>query len=163
MICFLSSYLKPKVNPALYNNVLQARAEQSDHYSFLPKQIPQNAEKVAFFHIPGFLQGGDVIVLRLSLPAESIQSILKELEDSGRIKIEEFKDIPPPYSYPEYGMKKPGSKNMVEGVSKLPEDFQIFLFKCDLADIEKNWNHNIMSFTAVSQKRNEVVYFIDNW
>jgi hypothetical protein len=155
--------LEPKIDQSLYSDIVKVRVEQSDRYTFLPESIPQDAAKVGFFHIPGFLQGGDVIALRISLPAERVVSVLNDLEDSRRTEIASFEGIASPDSYPEYGMNKPGSENMFKGVAELPEDFRIFLFKSDMEDIKKRWNHNILSFTAVSTKRNEVVYYINNW
>ena len=160
---FLNKKLEPKINPALYVEIVQNRMEQSDQYMFLPETIPQDAIKVAFFHIPGFLQGGDVIALRMILPPDKITSLLKELEGSGRTEIPSFEGISAPNAYPAYGMKKPGSKNLFEGMSELPNDFRIFLYKSDIRNIQENWNHNILSFTAISTNRNEVVYFIDSW
>ncbi len=155
--------LEPKIDQSLYSDIVKVRVKQSERYTFLPESIPQDATKIAFFHIPGFLQGGDVIALRISLPAERTVSVLTALEASGRAEIASFEGIPTPHSYPEYEMKKPDSENMFKGVTELPNDFRIFLFKCEIEDIKERWNHNILSFTAVSTKKNEVVYFIENW
>ncbi len=154
---------EPKIDPALYAEIVQNRMEQSDRYRFLPETIPQDAIKVAFFHIPGFLQGIDVIALRMTLPPDKIASLLKELEGSGRTEISSFDGISAPQAYPAYDMKKPGSKNLFEGVSNLPNDFRIFLYKSDIRDIQEKLNHNILSFTAISTNRNEVIYFINRW
>jgi hypothetical protein len=159
----LNRSLEPKTDPALYADVVFERAKHSNRYSFLPDSIPKDAEKVAFFHIPGFLQGGDVIALRASLPEARILRIIEELQTSGREEIKSFQGIPTPRVYPEYDVTKPRSNDIFEGVSELPTDFRIFLFDCDLEDIQKNWNHNVLSFTAVSASRHEVVYFINNW
>jgi hypothetical protein len=155
--------LQPKVDPALYADIVAQRLKNSSCYKFLPETIPHDAAKTAFFHIPGFLQGSDLIALRVSLPKQKIEQIIADLDASDRQEIKSFGQIPAPHAYPAFGMKKPSSNNMFEGVSEIPADFRIFLYECNIADIEKNWNHNILSFTAVSLERNEVVYFIDNW
>ena len=159
----LNKSMEPKTDPALYADIVSKRAELSNRYSFLPERIPKDAQKVAFFHIAGFLQGGDVIALRVSLPEASILRIVEELQTTGRQEIKSFKGIPAPRAYPEYDMTKRASKDMFEGVSELPVDFRIFLFDCNLEDIQKNWNHHALSFTAVSESRHEVVYYIDSW
>ena len=160
---YFTKSLEPKIDPSLYTDIVLERVEYSEQYSFLPTVIPQEAIKVAFLHIPGFLQGSDVIMLRITLPKKKIQEMIAELEKSNRKEIKSFEGIPIPKALPEYGMKNPNSKNLFEGVSELPADFRIFLFKSDLENIQKNWNHNILSFTSVSEKRNEVLYYIDNW
>ncbi len=155
--------LEPKIDPSLYSEVVKTRLNWSDRYAFLPKRIPQDTNNVAFFHIQGFLQGGDVIALRVSLPFERIESALNSLEASGRTEITSFEGIPSPRAYPEYGMEETGWEDMYKRVATIPEDFRIFLFKSDLENIKKRWNHNILSFTAISIKRNEIIYYIDNW
>jgi hypothetical protein len=64
--------LEPKIDQSLYSDIVKVRVEQSDRYAFLPESIPHDAANVGFFHIPGLLQGGDVIALRISLPAERV-------------------------------------------------------------------------------------------
>jgi hypothetical protein len=158
----LNKSIEPKTDPALYADIVAERAKLSNRYAFLPKSIPKDAKNIFFFHIPKFMQGADVIALRFSLPEASISQTIKELQTSGREEIKSFEDIPPPLAYPQRNMTKRSSNDIFEGVSELPTDFRIFLVDCNLADIEKNWNHHILSFTAVSESRNEVVYYIDN-
>ena len=159
----LRKQIEPKVDPQLYSNIVSVRARSSSKYTFLPVAINPAAEKVAFFHIPGFLQGGDVIALRLRLPEKEVTDMVAALESSGRTEIRSFDDIPKPHCYPEYGLKRPSNNNLFAGVDELPDGFRIFLFQSDLGDIKTNWNHNFMAFTAVSVKRREVVYYADNW
>ena len=159
----LSKSLEPRTDPALYADIVSQRAKLSNRYTFLPESIPKDARNVFSFHIPGYLQGGDVIALRFSLPEGRVPQIIEELQTSRREEIKSFEDIPPPRAYPERNMTKRSSKDIFEGVSELPADFRVFLIDCNLGDIEKNWNHNILSFTAVSESRHEVVYYIDNW
>lgn len=165
-LVFLQSFkklLEIKVDPALYSGIVAKRLEYSGKYEFLPKEIPQDAQKIAFFHLPGFLQGADIIALRLTLPEHRIKKIIDELETSERQKIKNFGKVPEPYAYPSYGMKKPPSNNIFESMTYIPPDFQIFLYKCSIEDIEKNWNHNFMAFTAVSLDKNEVLYYTSEW
>ncbi|OHB56478.1 MAG: hypothetical protein A2Y07_09125 [Planctomycetes bacterium GWF2_50_10] len=120
--------LRPKIDPALYADIVAQRLVNSTRYKFLPETIPQDASKIAFFHIPGFLQGPDVIALRVALPKERIEQIITDLNASGRQEIKSFGQIPAPHAYPGYDMRKPSSKNMYEGVSEIPPDFRIFLY-----------------------------------
>jgi hypothetical protein len=60
--------LQTKTLPSDYVGVVQARANRSPGYAFLPKVIHAEAEDVSFFNVPGFMQGGDIVCLRLTLP-----------------------------------------------------------------------------------------------
>jgi hypothetical protein len=155
--------LEPKVSLDEYEEVVAKRAQTASAYSFFPPRIDPKAEKAAFYHIPGFLQGGDIVCLRQRLPQEEVAKLLSGLEKSGRTEVRDFGDIPAPHCYPEYELAKPTGNNLMEGVATLPDGFRIFLFNSDLEDIKKNWNHNFLAFTAVSLDAKEVVYFADNW
>ena len=157
---FFRKSLEIKIDPEKYSAIVQTRAGWSKNYEFLPEEIPTDAVKIAFFHVPGFLQGSDIISLRLTLPSESIDALVKELAGSDREEISDVSGLGA-YAYPPYGMKKPEPNSTFEEVSELPDDFRIFLYKCNLKDLEEHRSPNILSFTAVSTKRNEVVYYID--
>ena len=155
--------LEPKIDPRLYAGIVSERVRQSRKYALFPARIADDANKTAFFHMPGFLQGGDIIALRLQLPKEHLEEILTELKASGRIATREFYGIPEPNCYPKFGLTKPSRKNLFKDVENLPKDFQIFLFESDLANIRENWNHNFLAFTAISLQRSEVVYYAEAW
>lgn len=53
--------------------------------------------------------------------------------------------------------------DLFRDVGELPKGFRIFLFKSDLEDIKKDWNHNFLAFTAVSLNEREVVYYAEAW
>lgn len=155
--------LEPKVTLEHYEEIVAARKQSSERYSFLPSQVSDTAETTAFHHVPGYLQGNDMISLRQTLPRVEIESLLKELEQSGRTEISDFGDLPAPHCYPEYESSKELRDGSVEGPDKLPPGFRIFLFETDLDDLKKNPNHNFLAFTAVSVAKREVVYHADRW
>lgn len=157
--------LGTKIDPTRYAQVVAQRQQHGNvFYDFLPTAIPADAEAVSFVHTPGFLQGGDTIMLRARLPAERLHEMLRALENSGRQEVSDFTPAPPPRCYPRFGLTEADIKkgNIVER-PVLPSDFRIFLHRTDLKDIEKNWNHNFLAFTAISTERREVVYHVDNW
>ncbi len=155
--------LRPKVALDQYEEIVRSRRDGSEYYSFLPASLDPSAEKASFLHIPGFLQGGDVICLRLKLPQNEVEKLLEELRASDRTEVAGFGNISPPRCYPEYGIPKISHEDLYEVLGELPKGFRIFLFKSDLQDIEKNWNHNFLAFTAISLELGEVVYHVDNW
>ena len=105
-----------------------------------------------------------MIALRLLFPQAQTKEILSELEGSGREEIGSFESlgITPPGAYPRYDMRSLRAKDIAENVFELPQDFRIFLYKCNTNDIKNQPFHRILSFTAVSVKRSEVVYFVEN-
>ena len=150
----LHKSLETETDPSLYADIVAERLEWSEEYEFLPRIIPKDAVKVAFVHIPGFLQGPDEIVLRLTLPPERVQSVLKELEDSGRTEVSaaDRKRYSPYYpgTYPLYdGEKRPLGNMDVGLISKLPDSVRLFLGE-----------KSDKSFTAISSDTNEVFYSI---
>ena len=152
-----------KTDPELYESVVASRQEKSHKYAFLPKSIPPYAEKVAFFHQPGFLQGGDSIILRIKVPNSKVKLIIDELVHSGREEISDFDNIPVHMPLVDYNIENASEEEYYDLFDELTPDYRVFLYESDLADIEKHWNHNFFAFTAVSESKNEIVYFVDNW
>ncbi|MCE5231577.1 hypothetical protein LLG95_18520 [bacterium] len=149
---------KAKTNPKLYAGIMADRPQ----YGNLPKQIPTDASQIAFYHVPGFLQGADEVILRVALPDAKVKQILEDLLKSKRQEVQ-LKDfdrlgIPIPRALPAFGSKL----RKYEDFSEPTTDFRIFLFNCDLDTIHKNWNHHFLAFTAISMQWGEVVYFAEN-
>lgn len=156
--------LGTKIDAALYPEIAEARRSWGEGYKFLPKVVPVDAEAVSFVHTPHFLQGGDYLTLRVRLPASSITKMIAELEQSGRTEVATFAPAPTPRCYPKWDLTEDDvKKRYFESITELPSDFRVFLFRTDLKDIEKNWNHNFLALTTVSVERREVVYHVENW
>lgn len=156
--------LGTKIDAARYPEIVAARQSWGEGYKFLPKVVPFEAEEVSFVHTPHFLQGGDYLTLRVRLPASSIAKILADMEQSGRTEVKTFTTVPTPRCYPKWDLtERDVKKRYFESITELPPGFRVFLFRTDLKDIEKNWNHNFLAVTAVSVERREVVYHVENW
>lgn len=155
--------LEPKVDPALYAGIATDHISSSSDYAFLPKEIDPEAEAVGFYYVPGFLQGGDVLSLRLKLPEEKVTKVISDLEASGRPEVDSLVNLPVSNIYPKLNISESQKDNPLVGDGKLPSGFRIFTFKSDIADIEENWNHNFLAFTAVSLDKREVVYYTNSW
>jgi hypothetical protein len=153
-----------KIDVARYPETVESLRSWGEGYKFLPKVVPFEAEEVSFVHTPHFLQGGDFLTLRVRLPASRIAKLLTELEQSGRTEVKTFAHVPTPRCYPKWNLTEDDvKKRQYESITELPSDFRVFLFRTDLKDIEKNWNHNFLALTAVSMERREVVYHVENW
>lgn len=153
-----------KIDATRYSGIVEARRSWGEGYKFLPKVVPFEAEETSFVHTPHFLQGGDYLTLRVRLPAASIVKMIAELEQSGRTEVKTFTPAPTPRCYPKWNLTEGDvEKRQYESITELPPDFRVFLFRTDLEDIKKNWNHNFLALTAVSVERREVVYHVENW
>jgi hypothetical protein len=161
---YLHHALSPKTDPALYEELIAPRLNSDpSHYSFLPAKIPPAAMRVGFHHVPHFLQGGYILTLRLEMSPESINHIAMEIQSTGSTSSTNLPNEFTCYAYPPFSTAKRRTKGLFDGLSPLPADFQIYPFQTDLADLEKNWNHNFVGYTAVSTQRNEVVYYVNDW
>lgn len=153
-----------KIDAARYPETVELLRHWGEGYQFLPKVVPFEAEQVSFVHTPHFLQGGDYLTLRVRLPASRVAKILADLEQSGRTEVQTLAPAPTPRCYPKWNLSEDDvKKRQYESIAELPPGFRVFLFRTDLKDIEKNWNHNFLALTAVSVERREVVYHVENW
>jgi len=150
-----------KNDPKEYKSIVAERGEIS-LYSFLPKEVHPSAEKVAFFHRSGFLQGSDDIILRVKLPREIVRQELAALENSKRQEVSPS-DLPDLLTFPSYDASKRTGNDIAKALKELPTDYRVFLFETDLAQVKKHTNHNSLAFTAVSLTSNEIVYYVTQW
>lgn len=148
-------------NVSLYSKIVENRLQWSSNYDFLPKQIPSNAKKVAFYHVPHFLQGADIIALRLSLPVEDIEKIIFSLSQLEGKRITNWGNINPSFCYPKFDRDTRGKQGIDEELEQLPASFQVYLVHCDLKTVEENWNHAYLGFIAISSDLHEVVYYVE--
>ena len=155
--------LETKVDPALYAGIANDHISSSSDYSFLPKAIDPEAEAVGFYYVPGFLQGGDVLSLRLKLPEEKVTKVISDLKASGRPEVNSSVNLPVSNIYPKFNISESQSDNPLVGDGHLPSGFRVFTFKSDLGDIKENSNHKFLAFTAVSLDKREVVYYTNSW
>lgn len=159
----MDEQLSAKIDPAQYPQIVQDRLQLSSNYRHFPSEIDPNAKRSAFYHLPGFLQGGDIVSLRLQLPNEEIKRLLVELRATGRREVMSFDPISGWRCYPKFGMSEPNRRGQPFDLDELPSGFHIFLFGSNLQDIKENSNHNFLGFTAVSPSLDEVVYFAESW
>jgi len=152
----LEKSLESKTDPSEYSGIVALRKQMSPPtlYSFLPASIPSDATDVEFFYEPV----GGHLLLKVVLPEDSFAAVVRDLEASGRTVVLP-KDVPTFLidCYPD---------TMSHGattVEPLPSDFEIYLFRTDLDDIQKNWNHNTFAGTAILRDTREVVYHIYVW
>ena len=123
-----------------------------DSYTeFFPEKIPANASKVRYFHQPAVMQGSELIQLRLVLPEASIRLIK---ERASREALSKSKGV----------RQDDDSEELMPRLvrsSTRQADYEVFVLNTSRS--EENWNHGVESGIAVSEKFNEVVYWLENW
>lgn len=82
---------EPVTAPERYGEIMEAsRRGEREYLAHFPEQIPEDAEDVRFYHLPGFLQGVAVWELRMTLPPERVKTIVSDLpEEMEELKPEQ--------------------------------------------------------------------------
>jgi hypothetical protein len=128
--------------------------------SHFPKPLPATATKTELSAYPGFLQGGAWFQVRLTLPPVDVEAIYeaasklaKDFYDGG--------DIFSAVNSKEHGLAGTSfhTTDLAHNV-EFPPDYRIFVFG---AQNRGNWNHGESYGVVVSKKRNEVIYFAEDW
>lgn len=140
----------PKLNIKYYTNYIERYDYVKDIF---PKDIPNNVTNAEFYHIPGFLQGADEIVLYY---------VDKDLN------IEEFdrkyKDKTEWIGYKDDYYQKEGLLVGSLLYNKLDndKDFKIYLFD-SYCDDSGYCNHGYYILVGVNENTKEVIYKTSNW
>ncbi len=153
-----------QTDPQKFEAILAKRNEGGYKPHFFPKQIEENAEQVGFYYTPGFLQGGTTMVLRMKFPEGELLPLTGDFNTEKPLKPSDFTDAGfrdelrrlPPYAQQwEYNLDE---------LESLNGDFTIYLQSSnDLEQVKENWNHNEISYIAISYADREIVYYYSQW
>lgn len=155
---------KTQTDPQKFEAILTKRSEGGYKPNFFPQKIEENAEQVAFYYTPGFLQGGTTMVLRIKFPAGELIPLGDNFSTEKPLTVSNFSDAGfrdelrrlPPYTQEwDYNW---------EELESLSGDFTIYLQSSnDLEQVKENWNHNEISYVAISYADREIVYYYNQW
>lgn len=155
---------KTQTDPQKLEAILAKRNEGGYKPHFFPKRIEENAEQAAFYYTPGFLQGGTTMVLRIKFKDEGLLPLSGDFSTEKPLRISDFTDSGfrdelrrlPPYTQDwEYNW---------EELEPLDGDFTIYLQSSNnLEQVKENWNHNEISYVAISYADREIVYYYSQW
>jgi hypothetical protein len=132
---------------------------------FFPAQVPADATNIRFFYRPHFLQGGPEMQLRFSLPLDDLKAVLQQARSGAIGTAAGDKAFETPSGVP--------IPNFRDGAditfASLPSDFQMFLMYAK--DLSGNpttrssdiWLEGYTGGIAVSEKREEVIYWVEEW
>ena len=153
-----------------YQNVKTLRWLREDLIEHFPETIPATAQNPVLHYNGGFLQGAAVIELRMQMPAESIEKMYstymrqakaiytgaeqlsRDADDLNRLPKWKF------YTWP------PQRYETQEAVLLLPQDFEIILLSSNPSQSNPtDWNHGESAGISISKKRNEIIYWAEDW
>lgn len=138
-----------------YNEILEGYAENAGIQHF-PTTLPLDASDIHFYYLPRFLQGGNILQLRLKRP---INEILLEKE---RYKSQVL------YSFPNGSFNSqiplPSLRAGSGESNSFPETFEIIVLGAEPAgNDEFQWNHGTIFGLAVDEENSEIIYWYEWW
>lgn len=112
-----------------------------------PKQIPENATDVHFFHQPHFMMGGMSLQLRCILPAEEVKRLLNESLSKAK-QVQETNG--------DYLSHMPSLCAGEKSYVYWPKGYKIIVFGSESGN--RGFDYGV----AISTEKNEVVYWMED-
>jgi hypothetical protein len=168
VIVDLNSSLETVTDVAQYSKILNNPWKDSPLVQHFPKTIPAEAKNVKIHYVPGFLQGGSMLQLQMTLPPAKIAEIQAQLR-----KVAQRKYIP--------GAKdnSPTQETSADGQMSITFEYKYYLGKSDVQNFPENykilvlsdtrgaptydWNHSQMHGVAIDSTTSEIVYWAESW
>jgi hypothetical protein len=163
-------FLQPETKVEKYP-ALVAEWSKNNLSAHFPRAIPAEARKVRLSAHPGYLQGGGWFQVRFVLPAARVKAIY----DDATARAKAFYDGGDQFTLVDaLDGKLEGVEGALAGTSfytddadeKLfPDDYRIFVFyaRDGMPGGGFRWNHGESTGVVVSLKRNEVIYYLEDW
>jgi len=144
-----------------YEEIL-APCDDSTLLAHFPRPIPPDAEDVKFSFFPGFLQGGAHFQLRYRTSTETIDNLHERFsematqsfiigDEEGRANLD---------------VRMPSTVFYTSGTDDhdFPDDYEMMIFdQLPAEGTNPSWNHGQSHGVAISQQRNEIVYWAEWW
>ncbi len=177
--CRVKKYFPEIINnPRCYSTFINQLYEQkSEIILHFPKTLKKEQKILGFSYLPGFLQGGAHIQLRLKVSEEDLNKLY---EKYNKIKTKSFyggtssehinrrDGMPTTSFYTNNNTETTKNLTFAEEIEKLtfPEDYEIMIFDEIIRKEESSggfWNHGKSHGVVISKKRNEIIYFAQSW
>ena len=162
--------LTPVTNVFKYEKVKSSRWHRPDLIHHFPKAIPSNAQNPQFYFRAGFLQGGATIELRLQMPENFVEDVYTTYRPKAKIVFNGAEELDRGAENPNMLPKwhfytSPQIKGeTTEVIPLLPSDFEILLLSSHpYRKAPVSWNHGDCSGISISRKRNEIIYWAEDW
>lgn len=162
---------KPTTDISRYPEIRGSSEPDNPLMAHFPRDIPSYAKNVKFYHVPGFLQGGTIVQLRMQLPAEEIAALKAKFQPkakrqyipNGTNNSPKTENSPDgsviTYEYPFYT----GEFSAGDPVPTFPEDYAIYVLEDTQGPPEYDWNHPESYGVAINETTLEIVYWMDDW
>jgi hypothetical protein len=158
--------LKPVTDPSQYGKIL-AKFENSLTVKHFPLKVPASAKNVRLYYLPGFLQGGTILELRMKLAPEKIKSIEAEFIKKAKIKyIPGAKNNSPTEEDNPTEMKVKYNYKSYTGAlngENFPSNYKLLVLEDTRGAPKYDWNHPDVYGLAIDLTASEVVYWLDDW
>jgi hypothetical protein len=164
----LNSSLETVTDVAQYSKILNNPWKNSPLVQHFPKTIPAEAKNVKIHYVPGFLQGGSMLQLQMTLPPAKIAEIQAQLRKVAQRKyIPGAKDNSPTQETSADGQMSIAFEYKYylgkSDVQNFPENYEILVLSDTRGAPTYNWNHSQMHGVAIDPTTSEIVYWAESW
>jgi hypothetical protein len=153
--------LKPAISEIRY------KFEDSLLVKHFPIEIPVDAKNVDLYYLPGFMQGGTFLQLRMQLSPEKIKRIEAEfLEKAKRKYIPGAENHSPTEENSPIGTKVEYNYKSYTGGSNgenFPSNYELLVLEDTRGAPKYDWNHSDIYGVAIDPSTSEVVYWLEDW
>ncbi|AFZ02268.1 hypothetical protein [Calothrix sp. PCC 6303] len=167
---------KSTTNISRYKEIFTNFGENAPIIKHFPRTIPTDAKNVKFYFQPGFLQGGTIIRLKMTLPPEKIKSLQAEFRNKAKRKYipGDIKNSSPQEEVSPQGIRvnfkydlslgdDQNSSEKVDNLPKVPSKYEILVIDDTRGAPKYDWNHSDTYGVAINISSSEVIYFADDW
>ena len=122
-----------------------------------PREIPDNAENVAFTYHPAFGQGGEQLTLKFKTDEDSVH-LYKEYFTKTAVWFGSFGDK----ERESHGVFDGKLNAFRDGHNELPSDLVIYVVFSE-PHRPGDWNHGELSLVAISEGNLEIMFLAEGW
>ncbi|MBF2063880.1 MAG: hypothetical protein IGS39_05550 [Calothrix sp. C42_A2020_038] len=133
---------------------------QINHF---PTEIPTDATEIRFVYSPGYMQGGNVLQLRMKQPQTRIDYLIAKYRQAAKYKfrggntnehIEKPNGVPTTFFHT--------SDDATDNT--FPFDYEILVLGAsDRGSKDFKWNHGDSYGVAINRRTSEIVYWAEEW
>lgn len=156
-----------------YSRIIKAHKEaESSLVTHFPAEIPGHARNVKFYYLPAFMQGANILQLRMQLTPVEIQQIQEQIRPravrwyipGGNVNsplVETSPDGSYTVSY-EYSSYTGAPGNGGTAGEPFSKDYAIYVLHDTRGSPTYDWNHPELYGVAINGATSEIVYWMED-
>jgi hypothetical protein len=152
-----------------YKPILKYRWESRFLVEHFPTEIPDEAKDIKFYYRAGFMQGGTTIELRMQMPQREFDAIAQKHRVQAKLILDHLgndsdtKSENKVYFAPILNFYTVSREELTDDykIGPLPVGYEIFFLH--IKEYKQYWNHGKTAGIAVSQLKNEIIYWAEVW